>query len=89
MDRELSRRLLAELLGSAFLAAVVIGSGIAAQQLSPGEVGLELFENAAATATGNRPWSRSLVGAGMPNSDTPQRISLVAAGRSPICTETT
>lgn len=46
------RRLLAELLGSAFLAAVVIGSGIAAQQLSPGAVGLELLENAAATAAG-------------------------------------
>jgi arsenate reductase len=46
------RRLLAEALGSAFLAAVVIGSGIAAQQLSPGNVGLELFENAAATAVG-------------------------------------
>ena len=30
----LGRRLLAELLGSAFLAAVVIGSGIAAQRLS-------------------------------------------------------
>lgn len=52
MDRSLARRLLAELLGSAFLAAVVIGSGIAAQQLSPGDVGLELFENAAATAAG-------------------------------------
>jgi len=38
----LARRLLAELLGSAFLAAVVIGSGIAAQRLSPGDVGLEL-----------------------------------------------
>jgi arsenate reductase len=48
----LPRRLLAELLGSAFLAAVVIGSGIAAQQLSPGDVGLELFENATATAAG-------------------------------------
>jgi glycerol uptake facilitator-like aquaporin len=48
----LPRRLLAELLGSAFLAAVVIGSGIAAQQLSPGDVGLQLFENAAATAAG-------------------------------------
>jgi arsenate reductase len=48
----LPRRLLAELLGSAFLAAVVIGSGIAAQQLSPHDVGLELFENAAATAAG-------------------------------------
>ncbi len=46
------RRLVAELLGSAFLAAIVIGSGIAAQQLSPGNVGLELLENAAATAAG-------------------------------------
>ena len=48
----LPRRLLAELLGSAFLAALVIGSGIAAQQLSPHDIGLELFENAAATAGG-------------------------------------
>jgi len=48
----LARRLLAELLGSAFLAALVIGSGIAAQTLSPNDVGLELFENAAATAAG-------------------------------------
>ena len=51
-DVQLWRRLLAELLGSAFLAAVVIGSGIAAQRLSPGETGLELLENAAATAAG-------------------------------------
>jgi len=48
----LARRLFAELLGSAFLAALVIGSGIAAQTLSPNDVGLELFENAAATAAG-------------------------------------
>src|SRR3984957_8335796 len=48
----LRRRLLAELLGSGFLAAVVIGSGIAAQRLSPGDTGLELLENAAATAAG-------------------------------------
>jgi glycerol uptake facilitator-like aquaporin len=48
----LARRLLAELLGSAFLAALVVGSGIAAQTLSPGDVGLQLFENAAATAMG-------------------------------------
>jgi arsenate reductase len=34
------------------LAGVVIGSGIAAQQMSPGDIGLELFENAAATAAG-------------------------------------
>ena len=48
----LSRRLLAELIGSAFLAAVVVGSGIAAQHLSPGDTGLELLENAAATGAG-------------------------------------
>jgi arsenate reductase len=48
----LPRRLLAELLGAALLAVVVIGSGIAAQQLSPGDVGLQLLENAAATGAG-------------------------------------
>jgi glycerol uptake facilitator-like aquaporin len=48
----LRRRLLAELLGSAFLAAVVIGSGIAAARLSPADAGLRLLENAAATAAG-------------------------------------
>jgi glycerol uptake facilitator-like aquaporin len=48
----LGRRLLAEFLGSTFLAALVIGSGIAAQRLSPGVTGLELLENAAATAAG-------------------------------------
>jgi arsenate reductase len=47
----LARRLLAEFLGSARLAAVVIGSGIAAQRLSA-DVGLRLLENAAATAAG-------------------------------------
>ena len=52
VEPPLARRLLAELLGSAFLAALVIGSGIAAQTLSPRDVGLDLFENAAATAMG-------------------------------------
>ena len=52
MNPPLARRLFAEFLGSAFLAAIVIGSGIAAAQLSPGDVGLQLFENAAATAAG-------------------------------------
>ena len=51
-DTVLWRRLLAEFLGSALLAAIVIGSGIAAQTLSPGNVVLQLFENAAATAAG-------------------------------------
>jgi arsenate reductase len=52
VEPPLARRLLAELLGSAFLAALVVGSGIAAQTLSPGDTGLQLFENAAATAAG-------------------------------------
>jgi arsenate reductase len=45
------RRILAEFLGSAFLAALVIGSGIAAQQRSS-DAGLQLLENAAATGAG-------------------------------------
>ena len=48
----LTRRLAAEFLGSLLLAALVIGSGIAAQRFSPGDVGLQLLENAAATAVG-------------------------------------
>ena len=48
----LARRLAAEFLGSALLAAIVIGSGIAAQQLSPSGTGLQLLENSAATAAG-------------------------------------
>ncbi|HWM17524.1 MAG TPA: MIP/aquaporin family protein [Microbacterium sp.] len=52
MTRDAARRLTAELLGSALLAAIVIGSGIAAQRLSPDDVGLQLFENAFATALG-------------------------------------
>ena len=47
-----ARRLVAEFLGSLLLAAIVVGSGIAAQTLSPGDVGLQLFENAIATALG-------------------------------------
>ena len=52
MRPALPRRALAEFCGTAFLVAVVVGSGIAAQRLSPGDVGLQLFENAAATAAG-------------------------------------
>lgn len=47
----LSRRLLAEYLGSALLAAIVIGSGIMATNLTP-DVGLQLLINALATAMG-------------------------------------
>ena len=52
MIAPLPRRLLAEFLGSAFLAALVIGSGIAAQDLSPDDTGLQLLYNSAATAAG-------------------------------------
>ena len=47
---DLTRRLTAEALGTAFLIVAVIGSGIMASQLSPSDVGLQLLENAAATA---------------------------------------
>ena len=46
----MGRRALAEALGTALLVLAVIGSGIAAAKLSPGDVGLQLLENAAATA---------------------------------------
>jgi arsenate reductase len=49
---DLARKALAECCGTAFLVAVVVGSGIAASRLSPNDVGLQLFENAAATAGG-------------------------------------
>ena len=39
------RKAFAELLGSALLAATVVGSGIAASRLSPHDVGLQLLEN--------------------------------------------
>jgi glycerol uptake facilitator-like aquaporin len=48
----LSRRLVAELVGTALLVTVVVGSGIAAQRLSPNDVGLQLFENSTATVFG-------------------------------------
>ncbi|HEY1650870.1 MAG TPA: MIP/aquaporin family protein [Acidimicrobiales bacterium] len=52
MTLSLARRATAEFLGCAFLALVIIGSGLAAQQLSPGATGLELLENALATGAG-------------------------------------
>jgi glycerol uptake facilitator-like aquaporin len=47
-----TRRAVAELIGSLLLTTVVVGSGIAAQRLSPSDVGLQLSENAIATALG-------------------------------------
>ncbi len=48
----LPRRLLAEFVGTALLVTVVVGSGIAAAQLSPDDVGLQLLENSTATVFG-------------------------------------
>ena len=48
----LARRLLAEFLGTALLVTVVVGSGVAAQQLSPDDIGLQLLENSTATVFG-------------------------------------
>ena len=48
----LPRRLLAELVGTGLLVTVVVGSGIAAQQLSPGQAGLQLLENSTTTVLG-------------------------------------
>ena len=45
----LARRLGAEFVGTALLLIAVVGSGIAAQRLSPNDVGLELLENSIAT----------------------------------------
>ena len=45
----LVRKATAELAGTAFLVAAVVGSGIAAQRLSPDDTGLQLLENSVAT----------------------------------------
>lgn len=45
----LVRRVAAEGIGTALLVATVVGSGVAAARLSPGDVGLELLENSLAT----------------------------------------
>ena len=46
------RPLLAEFVGTALLVTVVVGSGIAAAQLSPHDLGLQLLENSITTALG-------------------------------------
>jgi glycerol uptake facilitator-like aquaporin len=49
MTASIGRRAFAEFIGTAFLVVAVVGSGIAASRLSPHDVGLQLFENAAVT----------------------------------------
>jgi glycerol uptake facilitator-like aquaporin len=51
MKPDVKRCCLAEFIGTALLLIAVIGSGIAAQRLSPTEIGVELLENALATGT--------------------------------------
>jgi arsenate reductase len=52
MTPTLGRKVTAEAFGTGLLVAVVIGSGIFAQRLSPDDVGLQLLENSTATAAG-------------------------------------
>jgi arsenate reductase len=52
MDRELARAATAEAVGTGLLVAIVVGSGIYAQRLSPNDVGLQLLENSIATGAG-------------------------------------
>jgi arsenate reductase len=52
MDSRLARQATAEAVGTGLLVAIVVGSGIFAQRLSPGDVGLQLLENSTATALG-------------------------------------
>ena len=47
--RTLVAKVAAELVGTAFLVAAVVGSGIAASRLSPNDVGLQLLENSLIT----------------------------------------
>jgi glycerol uptake facilitator-like aquaporin len=51
-SNDLARRATAEAVGTAFLVAMVVGSGIAAQRLSPHDVGLQLLESSIATGAG-------------------------------------
>jgi arsenate reductase len=52
MDATLGRKVTAEAVGTGLLVAVVVGSGIFAERLSPGDAGLQLLENSLATAGG-------------------------------------
>lgn len=49
MTPDLARKVAAETLGTAFLVMAVVGSGVAAARLSPGDVGLQLLENSLVT----------------------------------------
>ena len=50
LELDLPRRLVAEVLGTGLLVIAVIGSGVMASRLSPEDVGVQLLENAVATA---------------------------------------
>jgi arsenate reductase len=52
LPADLARRATAEAVGTGFLVAVVVGSGIFAQRLSPNDIGLQLLENSTATGAG-------------------------------------
>ena len=45
-----ARRALAEALGTGLLVTAVVGSGVMASRVSPGDIGLQLLENSTAAA---------------------------------------
>ncbi len=49
MTPDLRRKVAAEFVGTAFLVAAVVGSGVMASRLSPDDVGLQLLENSLVT----------------------------------------
>lgn len=51
MPAPISRRVVAELLGTALLVAAVVGSGITGERLAGGNAALALFTNGVATGT--------------------------------------
>ena len=55
------RRLGVEFVGTALLLIAVVGSGIAAQRLSPNDIGLELLEKSIATGAAHWPQSSSRI----------------------------
>lgn len=92
MNQALGRRALAEGVGTGFLVAAVIGSGIAAARLSPDDEGLQLLENSLVTGAALvalivalQPVSAAfnpvvtLVERALGQVDTPTAIALIAA----------
>jgi glycerol uptake facilitator-like aquaporin len=83
---DLPRRLVAEALGTGLLLIAVVGSGIMASRLSPQDTGLQLLENAAATAGALVALIWMLGAVSGAHSTPPSPSSTAASGPSPPAT---